>query len=341
MKKKTKIIIGISLLAVAVLITLCAIFGGHFIEKANISKDKAVTEELNGYIKDWEKTATSVVEYNLTGKTKVTEEQKQLFSDIAKELGFDKGIGKETALEFSAKYLNQATKQPIGDNAEQVYNRFKIILLHYIDEIPNAKISTNAFWYSPDYNIVIYSDVSNSTENLNKLLPKELKTEDMNNYNTWYNVQNGRIADKDIKIDVIAVGNGSSEIEGKLRVGEKITIKGLPDEGFEVEGFFTPDDKLLTAEPQYEFTASGDTAIYIKYKTKVCLIEVSAGGGTVTGAGEYISGEEVTIVANPSSGYVFNGFYINDELVCTDLTYKFKASDDCKIFADFSLVEKD
>lgn len=340
MKKKNKIILGISLIAVATLIALCAIFGGRFIEKSNINKDKAVVEELNSYIKDWEKTATDVVEFNLTGKKQVTEEQKKLFSDIAKELGFDKGISKDTALEFSAKYLNQATKQPIGENSEQVYNRFTIILKHYVDKIPSAKVTTNAFWYSPDYNIVIYSDVSNSTENLNKLLPDELKTENSNNYNTWYNVQNGRIADKDVKIDVIYVGNGTHETEGKLRVGEKITIKGIPNEGFEVEGFYTADDKLLSEESEYQLTVSGDTTIYIKFKTKVCLIEISAGGGTVTGAGEYVSGEEVIVTADPSDGYVFNGFYIGEELVCTDLTYKFKAEDDCKIFADFSLVEE-
>ena len=50
-------------------------------------------------------------------------------------------------------------------------------------------------------------------------------------------------------------------------------------------------------------------------------------GGSVTGAGDYYLGQEVTLTATPNEGYTFDGWYENGELVSSEATITFAAAD--------------
>lgn len=59
-------------------------------------------------------------------------------------------------------------------------------------------------------------------------------------------------------------------------------------------------------------------------------------GGTTTGSGVYLYGETVTLVATPSAGFVFDGWYEDDvKIIGADETYTFIAEDDRLIEARF------
>ncbi len=58
-------------------------------------------------------------------------------------------------------------------------------------------------------------------------------------------------------------------------------------------------------------------------------------GGTVTGGGEYKSGETVTLKAKVNEGYDFINWTENGEEVSTEATYQFTASADCELVANF------
>ena len=59
-------------------------------------------------------------------------------------------------------------------------------------------------------------------------------------------------------------------------------------------------------------------------------------GGTVTGAGDYTNGADVTLTATANTGYKFVNWTENGAVVSTDATYTFTASADCDLVANFA-----
>ena len=57
------------------------------------------------------------------------------------------------------------------------------------------------------------------------------------------------------------------------------------------------------------------TACFEKVKSTIQTLTTDPNGGTVTGAGVYDYGTNVTVTATPYKGYVFNGWYCNNKLV--------------------------
>ena len=69
----------------------------------------------------------------------------------------------------------------------------------------------------------------------------------------------------------------------------------------------------------------------------VCAVNVT-GSGTTTGAGSYVEGSQVTLVATPASGAQFNGWYENNVLVSSNSTLSFTITSDRTFEARFSAL---
>ncbi len=67
----------------------------------------------------------------------------------------------------------------------------------------------------------------------------------------------------------------------------------------------------------------------------VVTVTVTADGGTVTGAGSYIKGNSVTVIATPIRGFAFTGWQEGETTVSTDATYTFVADADKELVAKF------
>ena len=61
-------------------------------------------------------------------------------------------------------------------------------------------------------------------------------------------------------------------------------------------------------------------------------------GGTVTGGGEYQSGETCTVTATPNGEYVFAGWTEDGTLVSSDMSYSFTATADRNLVANFIIA---
>lgn len=68
---------------------------------------------------------------------------------------------------------------------------------------------------------------------------------------------------------------------------------------------------------------------------KVTVKPVSAGNGSVSGGGTYLCGQLAKVTAYPQEGYVFDGWYLGEELVSNEITYKFAVSGSAALTARF------
>lgn len=95
-------------------------------------------------------------------------------------------------------------------------------------------------------------------------------------------------------------------------------------------------------------------------ETKGCVLEVGTtqgvtqsanqarvnvtvqGGGTITGAGLYTIGSQVTLSATPNTGYLFDGWYNSSNVkVSSNREYQFTLTDDIELVAKFNYDASD
>ena len=117
----------------------------------------------------------------------------------------------------------------------------------------------------------------------------------------------------------------TSIVSGEGYTGEEITIKAMPGSNYFFKGWFV-DDTLVSKEETYTFTMpASDYSISAKFdESRILSLNVSEPlKGEVSGAGEYIIGDEVNISCEVISG-IFKGWYHNDELVSSFKNYSFE-----------------
>lgn len=95
------------------------------------------------------------------------------------------------------------------------------------------------------------------------------------------------------------------------------------------------NDEAIVAD---EYNSSQDSARALIS----CNVTADDGkeGGTVTGVGTYIRGNAVVLSATPDKGYIFEGWYQEDELVSLNKTYEFTAKKDEVLTAKFIRDER-
>ena len=340
--KKKKILYTVFAILLIILFGLGSVFLiNNFSHKNMIKKDLENEKLYNQYVNEWNEASSAVFENYFTSSHGYSKERNELVNRVAKEFGYDKQINSvETSNEFIKNYLSQKNKQPIGENDEIVFNRITIILKEYFKNLPSAKVKDKTFWYSPDYATVIYAENSANSKTLNEKLPENIKNNIKNNSNTWISLPDGKIAQKEQVINVTLVGEGEYSFIGDKFKGHRVTLQTTPKDGYEIEGIFTKDEKELTKEQDYAFIVEGDMDIVIKFKTAMCTISAEYGGGYVKGTGTYNFDEEVKLEAVPAEGYIFDGFYLDNELITEELTYTFKATGNQNYVAKFTKIEK-
>ncbi|MCQ2814672.1 MAG: metallophosphoesterase [Bacilli bacterium] len=135
----------------------------------------------------------------------------------------------------------------------------------------------------------------------------------------------------------ITVINGSGT--GIYEKGKSITISTLPQQGKIFIGWMK-DNQLVSTLMTYTFTANDD-GVYIAHfedEEKPVKVNIIVEGGT--GSGTYDVGDSVTIIATPQQGKTFVRWMYKGDIVSTDTTYTFIASESgtyTAIFVDSGL----
>ena len=110
---------------------------------------------------------------------------------------------------------------------------------------------------------------------------------------------------------------------GKYKAGQYADLKAKAKDGYAFKGWFE-GEKLLSRDPEFSIKVNADRKIWGIFKTREHIVRIGVTpkkAGTVTGAGTYKGGDDVTITAEPKEGYVFCGFSLNNQVVTTKDKY--------------------
>ena len=159
-----------------------------------------------------------------------------------------------------------------------------------------------------------------------------------------------------VKGDVVvtAIWNANPDTAYKI----EYYYESLNKNGYELKDtvFTTAEtDTQVSTVPEelYGFTVNGEKSklsgnvngdgslvLQVYYTRNTYAVTVSGASGTVSGLGVHPYGAQMTVKAVTNLGYVFNGWYVDGELVSTESEYSHEILRDVVITADYSIAEE-
>lgn len=122
---------------------------------------------------------------------------------------------------------------------------------------------------------------------------------------------------------------------GTYDIDTLVTIAAEAGDGY-VFGEWQQDGVTVGEGESYSFTLTEDTGLTAVFiKTYIITVGMDKNGGTVSGGGTYREGEEITVTASASDGYVFTGWTENGTVISTSENYTFTVNADRNLVAAF------
>ena len=135
----------------------------------------------------------------------------------------------------------------------------------------------------------------------------------------------------------VTAENGTVTGAGEYTHGDTVTLTATPAEHY-VFVNWTAGETVLSTENPYIFTLEKDVELTANFALDTHTVTATAENGTVTGAGEYTHGTEVTLTATPTEGYEFVNWTAGKDTVSTEATYTFRVEADVNLVANFQEV---
>ena len=128
-----------------------------------------------------------------------------------------------------------------------------------------------------------------------------------------------------IKTTINEYGLGTVTGSDVVTIGQSATLRAYASSGY-VFSAFASGGEVLSKESDYTFTCTDSLlfidVIFVKgYKVSLGLTPKYK--GKVSGSGTFAEGDSVTVVVKPYSGYDFDYWSLNDEVISTDSAYTF------------------
>ena len=122
--------------------------------------------------------------------------------------------------------------------------------------------------------------------------------------------------------------------------GTIITLTVTPNDGYLLEALaVTSSEGNVTVTANTFTMPASDVEVTATFQLKSYeIISNPTNGGTVTGAGTYNNGDEVTLTATPDFDYEFVNWTVGGEVVSTANPYTFTATADVEFVANFKEV---
>ncbi|MBK9291077.1 MAG: InlB B-repeat-containing protein [Bacteroidetes bacterium] len=119
---------------------------------------------------------------------------------------------------------------------------------------------------------------------------------------------------------------GSVSGAGTYTFGQTVQVQAVPNTGWAFTGWML-DGQLVSTDPNYTFTMpASNLLLWANFEQIAYPLQIAVhpeGSGTVSGAGNYFYNTQVTVQAEPLTGWEFTGWTANGQTVSTSQTYTF------------------
>ncbi|TVQ14921.1 MAG: T9SS C-terminal target domain-containing protein, partial [Bacteroidetes bacterium] len=144
-----------------------------------------------------------------------------------------------------------------------------------------------------------------------------------------------------ISLEASPAAGGSVIGSGIYNPGETVAVTAIANPDF-VFIFWTENGEVVSFDEQYSFIANGNRHLSAVFESTLALYTIKAksnpaGFAIITGAGYYTENDWVVLNINPiDESAVFVGWEINGNIVSRDEQYRFIASNDMHVIAQFT-----
>jgi len=142
-----------------------------------------------------------------------------------------------------------------------------------------------------------------------------------------------------ISVSASPSAGGTVSGGGTHRAGFNATVTATTDPCYTFTNW-TEGSTIVSTSPSYSFTVTSNRTLVANFTLIQYTISASASpgaGGSVSGAGNYGCGSNVTLVASPNSCYNFVNWTESNVVVSTSASYSFTANSNRTLVANFAL----
>ena len=136
--------------------------------------------------------------------------------------------------------------------------------------------------------------------------------------------------------------SGTATGGGTYNHGQSCTVIATSADGYTFTNW-TENGSVVSTNANYTFTVTGNRTLVANFEEQApdtYNINVSPNpnvGGTVTGGGNYMEGEQCTVTATANNGYTFVQWTENGNQVSTDASYTFTVAGNRTLVAEFQI----
>ena len=126
---------------------------------------------------------------------------------------------------------------------------------------------------------------------------------------------------------------------GNYAYGQNITLTATANDGY-IFANWTENGFVVSSDAEYSFTVTSDRTLVANFGATTYTVTASANpteGGTIEGAGDYVPGQTVYLIATANEGYTFVNWTENGSVVYTNPSYQFTAISDRTLVANFEI----
>jgi len=151
-----------------------------------------------------------------------------------------------------------------------------------------------------------------------------------------------KLQEYDVTLNIRSDDAGAVNGAGSYRAGTEVTVTATTNDGYIFAGWYDILQNLLTEQESYTFTVTENVSLYAYWeeitKFEVTLYSSPNYGVTLTGAGRYAEGTEVTVTATANENYIFIGWlYVTGASASSDASYTFTVTDDITLYAEWEV----
>lgn len=150
---------------------------------------------------------------------------------------------------------------------------------------------------------------------------------------------NFTVADYTITLAAMPLQGGTVSGGGTFVWGTEVTVTAIPSDNYEFINWMSGSE-IISTEPQFVVVLVSDSSLVAHFQSQQIFYDVTvaadpANGGTVSGAGTFAQGTEVTVTAEPAENFEFLYWEENGDTITTQPQYTFNILSNRSLTAHF------